>query len=99
MLSMPIRKPINEKADARPSFLKNKPATHLISPASHNPLDSMKKAVLPHARFYMRNGSPKSYVDQKIKEAKGRPGVGHYPVSKITNAYNFITLGAGKSWK
>lgn len=40
-------KPINEKLDAQPTFLRAKKATALISPASHNPLDSLKSACLP----------------------------------------------------
>lgn len=40
-------KPINTELDAQPSFMRARKATHLISPASHNPLESLKIAVLP----------------------------------------------------
>ena len=56
-------KPLNEKLDAIPSFLRAKRATANISPASHNPLDSLKTAVMPNKTFYMRKGSPTSYID------------------------------------
>ncbi len=58
--------PINVKLDAQPSFLRAKKATYMISPASHNPLDSMKSAVMPKKTFYMRKGSPKGHVDMEI---------------------------------
>ena len=45
--SLAFSRPINQKLDKVPSFLRNKQATHLISPASHNPLDSLKTAVMP----------------------------------------------------
>ena len=92
-------KPINEKLDAIPSFLRAKPATQNISPASHNPLDSLKTACMPNKTFFMRKGSPASYVDQEVKRTKGNPGVGQYNLKNINKAYNMITLGAGKGWK
>jgi len=59
-------KPINEKLDKIPVFLRERKATQLISPASHNPLDSLKSAVLPKPRFAMRRGSPKSHIDYEM---------------------------------
>jgi hypothetical protein len=97
--SMTFNKAINETLDKIPTFLRAKKATHLISPASHNPLESLKSACLPNQTFYMRKGSPKSHVDQEIKRTKGNPGVGHYSIKNIENAYNKITLGASKGWK
>ena len=69
-------KPLNEKLDAIPSFLRAKRATSNISPASHDPLNSLKTACMPNKTFYMRKGSPKSYVDQEVKRTKGVPGPG-----------------------
>jgi hypothetical protein len=92
-------KPINEKLDAQPSFLRAKKATHMISPASHNPLDSLKLAVMPKKTFYMRKGSPKSHVDIEIQRTKKNPGVGHYNIKNIEKAFDKITLGAAKGWK
>ena len=97
--SLAFHRPINEKLDKVPSFMRNKQATHLISPASHNPLDSLKAAVMPKRTFYMRKGSPKSHVESEIKRVKGNPGVGHYNIKNIENAYNKITLGAARGWK
>ena len=97
--AMNWKKPINEKLDAVPIFLRGKKATHLISPASHNPLESMKSAVMPNKTFYMRKGSPKSYVDMEVKRTKNNPGAGHYDIKKLNSAYDKITLGAGKGWK
>ena len=57
-------KPINVKLDNIPSFLRAKKATEKISPASHNPLDSMKKAVLKNNTFYSRKEkSPLNFID------------------------------------
>ena len=92
-------KPINEKLDATPSFLRGKKATHMISPASHNPLDSLKSACMPNKTFYMRKGSPKTHIEAEIKRTKNNPGVGQYSIKNINNAYNKITLGASKGWK
>lgn len=92
-------KPINEKLDKIPSFLRAKKATHNISPASHNPLESLKSACMPNRTFYMRKGSPKSYVDHETSRTKGNPGVGHYSIKNIEKAFNMITLGASKGWK
>ena len=71
----------------------------MISPASHDPLGSLKKAVLPAPTFFMRKGSPNSHVDQEIKRTKGNPGAGHYKLASIEKAYNSITLGASRGWK
>ena len=65
--TMTYKKPINQKLDAIPSFLRGKKATHHISPASHNPLESMKNAILPNRTFYTRRGSPKSHIDYEVK--------------------------------
>lgn len=92
-------KPLNEKLDSIPSFLRAKRATSNISPASHNPLDSLKTAVMPNKTFYMRKGSPRSYVDQEVKRTKGNPGVGQYNLKNIEKAFTKITLGASKGWK
>ena len=92
-------KPINEKVESIPSFLRAKKATSLISPASHNPLDAMKKATMPNRTFYSRKGSPKTHVEMEIKRTKGNPGVGHYSIKNIEKGYNAITLGASKGWK
>lgn len=97
--SISYRMPINETLDKIPAFLRNKQATHLISPASHNPLESMKTATMPKQRFFMRKGNPKSHVDEEIKRVKENPGVGHYSIKNIENAYNKITLGASRGWK
>lgn len=71
----------------------------MISPASHNPLDSLKSACMPNKTFYNRKGSPKTHVDMEIKRTKENPGVGHYSIKNIEKAYDKITLGAGRSWK
>ena len=97
--AMNWKKPINEKLDATPIFLRQKKATHLISPASHNPLESMKTAVMPNKTFYMRKGSPKSHVDMEVKRTRHNPGAGHYNLNNINKAYDKITLGASKGWK
>lgn len=94
-----FHKPINTKLAEVPSFLREKKATHLISPVSHNPLESLKSAVLPNKTFYMRKGSPKTHVEMEIKRTKNNPGVGHYNIKNINKAYNHITLGASKGWK
>ena len=92
-------KPINQKLDAVPSFLRAKKATHNISPASHNPLDSLKSACLPNTTFYSRKGSPKNFIDSEVKRTKGYPGVGQYNEKNLLKAYDKITLGASKGWK
>lgn len=92
-------KPINTELDAQPSFLRARKATHMVSPASHNPLESLKVAVLPNQRFYMRKGSPKTFEEIEIKRTKNNPGVGHYDIKNINKAYDKITLGASKGWK
>ena len=79
--------------------MRAKKATQNVSPASHNPLESMKTATLPKQTFYMRKGSPKSHIDMEIKRTKGNPGAGHYSIKTIDKAYNHITLGASKGWK
>ena len=71
----------------------------MISPASHNPLDSLKLAVMPKKTFFMRKGSPKSHVDMEISRTKKNPGVGHYNIKNIEKAFDKITLGAAKGWK
>ena len=97
--SLAFKKAINQKLDETPIFLRGKKATHLISPASHNPMESMKTAVLPNKTFYTRKGNPKSYVDLEAKRTKGNPGAGHYNIKNINAAYDKITLGASKGWK
>ena len=79
--------------------MREKKATHLISPASHDPLDALKKAVLPQQRFFMRKGSPLNHIDSEIKRTKKNPGVGQYDLKKIEKAYDKITLGSGRGWK
>ena len=92
-------KPINEKLDALPQYMRPKQATALISPASHNPLESMKKATMANRTFYSRKGSPKSHVEMEMQRTKNNPGVGHYSIKNIEKGYNCITLGASKGWK
>lgn len=93
-------KPINAKLDSIPSFLRAKRATDRISPASHDPLDSMKKACLKNNTFYSRKEkSPKTFIDQAVNLTKKNPGVGHYKQENIAKAYDKITLGASKGWK
>ena len=93
-------KPINTKLDTIPSFLRARRATERISPASHDPLDSMKKAVLKNNTFYSRREkNPLTFIDQAIKTTKKNPGVGHYKQENIAKAYDKITLGAAKGWK
>ena len=96
---MKFYKHINEKLDAIPTFLRAKKATHNISPASHNPLNSFKSAILPNKTFHSRKGSPRNFVDQEVKRTKGNPGVGQYNDKNILKAYDKITLGASKGWK
>ena len=92
-------KPINEKLDALPVYMRPKQATALISPASHNPLESMKKATMPNRTFFSRKGSPKSHVEMEMHRTKGNPGVGHYSIKAIDKGHKMITLGASKGWK
>lgn len=98
-MSLPYKKPINERIDAIPSFLRNKKATCDISPASHNPLESFKR-TLPTPRFFTsKDRHDRGLLNHHIKLKKHVPGAGTYDVKNINRAYDFITLGAGKSWK
>ena len=99
VMALAYKKPINEKLDKIPAFLRAKHATHLISPASHNPLESLKSAVLPKQTFYNRRGSPKSHLEMEIKRTQGNPGIGTYSLKNIENAYNKITMGMSRGWK
>ena len=91
-------KPINPDVAKTPAFLRIKKATDKISPVSHNTLTSFK-STLPAPRFYINKGKTKTYVEEAPKTTKYVPGVGHYPIKNIENAYKFITKGAGKGWK
>lgn len=63
VISKKLTKPLNEKLDTVPSFLRSRKATVNISPASHNPLESLKTACMPNKTFFSRKGNPKSHVD------------------------------------
>ena len=90
-------KPINKNLDQVPSFLREKKATHLISPTSHNPLDAFKKTQCERTRFYMSKGSPRSIGETVAHRKKWVPGPSSYNPKDIDKGWKVISQSPTRS--
>ena len=90
-------KPINKVLDQIPTYLREKKATHLISPMSHNPLDSFKKTQCERIRFCMSKGSPRSTGEVVAHRKKWVPGPGNYNPKDIDKGWKAISSSPTRS--
>jgi len=79
-----------------PKNQKEKPVNPLVGPASYNVDDAFKQSQLRSPRFYISKFETDNYIDSKLKQAKGKPGIGQYDV---TAGDNYVTKGLSKGWK
>ena len=90
-------KPINTKLDSVPHFLRERKATHLISPMSHNPLDSYKKTQTERIRFCSTKGSPRSIGEAVAHKKKWVPAPSHYNPKDLEKGWNAISQSPTRS--
>ena len=90
-------KPINKKLDMIPHFLRERRATHLISPVSHNPLDAFKKTQVERAKFCMSKGSPRSIGQEEAHKKKWVPSPAKYDIKDIEKGWRAISSSPTRS--
>ena len=80
-----------------PVYLREKKATHLISPAAHNALDAFRSTQCPRPRFCLSKGSPRGEAEDIAHKRKWVPGPGSYDIKAIDKAWKVMSSSPTRS--